>query len=129
MDLSSIVDYNKRVELQLLHPVTQEPTGVKFWVTSSNSDAAKKAIKSTYNARVAREKASKDWGADDVEKAALKSMAACIVEWDFAGNSLGDLGIDPELTLENAMKVLSDAPWIYAQVASVVNDLEAFTQA
>lgn len=125
MDLANILDYEKTYLLELVHPVTEKPTGVTMEIRSSASPEAKKVFFEEANRISERQQKGKIVKTEQSVKASVRRAASCIASWDW-GTVQYD-GEVPKLSMKTAMKILDEQDWIYDQVVEASTDLGNFT--
>ena len=134
MDILAQVQYDAPIEHELELP-NGKATGVVFKLVSANSPASKKIMLQNQarlmasNIGKSREKTEAEYLKlleKQVDKT-VEQVAACVVGWDWNGNSAGKIGKDPAFTPENVKYVL-EADWIFEQVSEVVGEIENFTK-
>jgi len=135
MDIANLVQYDAPYEIELRHPVTDDPIGVTISVTSANSPAAKR-IQMQNQARLMAMNLGKSKDKSEAEilallekqvKKTVEQLAACVVGWDWKGQVFGKLGKDPAFSPANVNTVL-DTDWIFDQVNEAVSDIANFTK-
>lgn len=128
MDIANIVNYDQLFELELLHPATEQPTGIKFQIRSSGSEAAKQVARHHLDKNIERRAKNKLVQSVSLEKETLESAAACIASWDWGTNEFKGEKIGTEFSMKKAIEVLG-IDWIYTQVTAAANKIENFTPA
>lgn len=125
MDVSAIVEYERLFPLDLLHPLTEEPTGIVFQIRSAESREAQKVqrkhIDDIYERRQ-RGKLIK--GSAEIERE-LEKAASYIASWDWGPHDWK--GKKPDLNMKTAIEVMREAGWIYAQVVEAANKVGNFS--
>lgn len=127
MDIANIVDREQLFDLELKHPVTEEPLGITFRIRSQNSEEAKAVLRVHTNKNLQRSVKGKTVTAEQLEKQNLEEAAALIASWDWGEHTYH--GSKPELTMKTAIQMLSDEDWIFRQVVAAARDIENFSQA
>ncbi|NRD64761.1 hypothetical protein HRD49_23685 [Corallococcus exiguus] len=124
-DLSSLIRHDT-LTVDILHPVTGQPTGMQVEVASADSpryrDATRAIIeKATASAprasRRARQEAPRDMEAD-----ALELLVACAVSW----SGVMEGGAQVPLTPDSARRLFTAHPWLRRQVDEAVQDRASF---
>jgi hypothetical protein len=123
-DLFNVIAYEQLFDLDLLHPVTDEPVGVVLKIRSAESDEAKAALRKQIDAAAAAFKdGRKPVRMEDRERDDIARVAAFVAGWDgveYQGKPL-------EFTHANVCRVLHEQGWIYAQVQKAATDIANFT--
>lgn len=136
-DLSSVdtvAACNKGTEIELKHPVTNEPTGVFWGILGRDSDAYREYFRELANARIRKEvmarKRGKDVEVETVEVAeakAIELLVSCSTGWRSEDKpTLTFKGEELEFTVMNAKTVLEALPWVRRQIEDGIDDLENF---
>lgn len=114
---------NQGVELELLHPVTDEPfdPSIKLTVLGIDSKEYKKASHAAQNRRLKRRR-SGNLKIEDFEEETLNCFARCIVSWE---NVEWD-GKPLECNYQNAKMLLEKFSWFREQVAAFMQDITNF---
>jgi hypothetical protein len=124
MDISQLVNSEDLFELNLVDPKSEEPLGIRLTIRSSESDAVKKVVRQHSDKFLSSRK--KKLTTDKVEAEYLDRAAASIASWDWGDHNWK--GSKPELSFEAAREVVSEAGWIYDQVAAASEDRANFTK-
>ena len=114
------------IELDILHPTTGKPIGLKLRVAGYESERAKKVTRALANKNV-RGQRVKRITAEEAEENARHLQASVIVGWDWYALKLD--GQVPEFNLANVKAVLNRFPFIAEQVDVLANDRAAFLEA
>lgn len=130
MDISKLFD-ESLIEVDIVNKITGEPIGVKMWFAPLQADATADAwIRSRIIIdRASGKTTSQDEFAAIATQADYRKVAASIRKWDWDGHEWADLGKDPKLTPENALKVFLDprAGFIVEQVLQKAMEAANFT--
>jgi hypothetical protein len=124
-DLSSLIRHDT-LTVDILHPISGEPTGMRLEVAGMDSpryrDATRTLIeKSTASApRAARQ--AKKAAPRDMEADALELLVACTVSW----TGVVESGAAVPLTPDNARRLFTAHPWLRRQVDEAVGDRASF---
>lgn len=136
LDLASIsakAACNKGFDLELRHPVTDEPLGVFISVVGRESDAFQNHVRKRANAKLRDQFAAQQRGRKDdaptvesIESEAIDLLVACTTGWrtgdspviEWAGEKL-------EYSEANARRLYSET-WIRSQVDEAIGDLGNF---
>lgn len=126
--LDTIAACNKPFDVEIIHPVTQEKTGVVFTVVGKDSDVYRAKIKAMANENMTREALMARRGKADIqtidklESKNIDALVAATVGWsnvELDGEAL-------EFNAANARKVYQRILPVREQVLEAVNDLELF---
>jgi len=116
-------------ELEVLHPVTNEPTGAKITVRGEQSATVRNFSKRKYNEYKQREAQAKrrgreveDLTLDEAEELAVESAVIRVISWEGIGASGKPLAFTPE----NATAVLKEHAWIRDQIVEASQNLANF---
>lgn len=96
-------------------PGTQKPVTIR--IAGSYSTRFRRAKEAQTQRLIDRARRGKN-NANDVERANLETLAVCILSWD---------GIPLELSVTNAMHVLTSMPWVREQLQEAQGDHEGFS--
>lgn len=121
MDISTIVETNRTVDI--LHPATHEPTGIKIEVAPMTSPAVKaverKWANENYRTRF------KTLTAEKAEAQRLDVLVAATAGWSWGGNTNFE-GEKPDFTPENVRRVYRALPWLRRQVDDALGEDSEF---
>lgn len=138
MDLSSRVNNELLFKLDILDPVTDEPTGLSMMIRSAGSEAAKAILRKQTNKNLERRIKNKLPKSEQIEAEELEKAASYIASWDWGVDHKGEpngYGKDaegkalppPSLSMKTAIKVLEEQGWIFAQVVEAANKTTNFS--
>ena len=127
MDLSKRVDAEQLFTLELLDPTTDDPLGVVFKIRSAGSREAKAVLRKHGDANLERLQKRKLLKSADAERMELEKAASYIASWDWGPHDWK--GAKPDLNMETAIEVLTEADWIFAQVVEAATDIAHFSKA
>lgn len=119
-DISKIVAGTRVVDI--LHPKTRTPIGLKITLSSKDDDdviAAEKQWREDQQTR-----AISGHSMPDVSLAEAKVLAA-LKAWEWVGDTTFE-GKKPALTKDEARKVFKTLPWVYEQCVSGFVEYAAF---
>jgi len=126
--LDTIAACNKPFDVEIVHPVTQEKTGVVFQVVGKDSDVYRAKIKAIANENMTREAMLSRRGKTDIpnidklEAKNIDALVAATVGW----SNVELDGVPLELTPANARTVYARILPVREQVLEAINDLENF---
>lgn len=124
LDLSAIeanqLDQDRGAEIELQHPATGEPTGLKLTLAGPDSATQKRAKVELADSLADLADAEGHVSAEAREKAAIASLAKCVIRWD--------VSLDGEqLACEHKHIVrLLSVPWVREQVDAFAGNRAAF---
>jgi hypothetical protein len=129
-DIGGYVQYDDAVPVDILFPDTREPTGIVWWVTHAECDAAEElAVK--HSREIQLEQMSVARGGEVMKSGAARrereKVAACVVKWDWGDWTFED-GKVPDCTPSGVMEVLTKQRWFFADPYRAINDLSNFTK-
>lgn len=136
-DISKLVEYDKSVEVDIKNPITGDPIGIKFFVSSSESEAVSSVNRRLHTERMqalfssGTKEISADESAKFQEKAERESLIASISGWDWGDNEFVHINSESPCTEDNKRFVIEhpNAKWIRDQLTARATDLANFTQA
>ena len=111
---------NEGVWMELEHPVTGEPLGVKIKLAGTDSDYYKKELRRQQNKRL--KKGIRNINAEELEAEAVELLVACTLDWE--GVELEGQAL--ECNPENVRKIYKKFPWIKEQVDAFINNRANF---
>ncbi|UXM94645.1 hypothetical protein N5853_11130 [Bartonella sp. HY329] len=126
MDLSTIIQKEQSYTLDMLHPVTFEPIGVKFFIRSAESDIAKAKQREIIDLIQERHISKKQVKASQAIEWEIDKAVSYIIDWDFNDNDFN--GEKPIFSTAKAKEILQSTDWIFAQVVEAANRLANFTK-
>lgn len=125
----------KGFELELRHPVTNEPLGVFIGVVGSESEAFQQHVRKKANERLRKQFTAQRKGGDDAptieqaESDAIDLLVACTTSWRTGDEpTIKHSGKSLEFN-ETNVRFLYAERWIRAQVDEAVGDLGNFLAA
>ena len=126
--LDTIAACNKPFDVEIVHPVTQEKTGVVFQVVGKDSDVYRAKIKAIANENMTREAMLSRRGKTDIpnidklEAKNIDALVAATVGWSNAELD----GAPIEFSPANARTIYTRILPVREQVLEAINDLENF---
>lgn len=127
MDLSEIAgnvaDQERGRELELVHPVTGEPTGLRFRVAGPDSETQNRARLRLADDLAEMADADGRVSAEQREKARNACLARCLLGWEIVED-----GERLAFTHRNAIRLLGMASWMRAQIDAFAGDRRAFME-
>jgi len=122
MDILSIQPTTRT--LDLLHPGTGEPIGLKLYFQSLNSEPVKQVERQLRNKALRAGRNSVT--AEKIAEGEREILAAALTGWEWPeGISLGDLK-NPPFNRTNAIKLFTGAQWIVEQLDTELKDESSF---
>jgi hypothetical protein len=128
-------------EIEILHPVTQEPTGILIKVHGKDSDVFREFSRKAINQRIRQDAIDARRGKpaairnlEDIERENVELFAACTISWrtrtgaDTYEDSITLNGEKVPFTVANAIRIYSDAKYktVYDQVNDGIGELGNF---
>ncbi|HEV7284878.1 MAG TPA: hypothetical protein VGN75_08470 [Kaistia sp.] len=125
MDLSDILgniaDQDRGKELELAHPVTGKPTGIKFRVAGPDSDVHRRARLALGDELAEMAGPDGRVTAEHREKAGINMLARCVLGWEIQED-----GKPVPFSHKACVRVLSAGQWIRGQVDAFAGDRRNF---
>lgn len=135
MDVSAI----KPVEsiLEIVHPGTNEPLGIKVSLLSLDDDALKKAKRKIQDASNVLTRKGKSFSAEQIEENTNLLLFTAMTGWNWGQypvreNGVGRMeeatfhGEKPPYNVATVYKVFNELPWFRDQVGEKVGDTKSF---
>ena len=142
LDFDTEAKSSEGVELEILEPVNNNPTGIMITVVGKDSTHARSYLKDVANdalrrdaKRQARGKKEEVKTVDQLQDQNLSFLAACTTSWrlldrDDDSNSTTNTivlgGEELQFTKENIKKLYKKCPWIAPQVDEWIGDYSNF---
>lgn len=125
MEISSIVKNDALFTLDLLHPETDQPVGIKIKVRSAASDEAMAVLRRQTNSLMERQQRNKLIKAETVEEQELEKAVSYVASWDWGSNTYE--GSVPDSSPDTVLKIMREQGWIYSQVVGAARSITNFT--
>lgn len=126
-DIAGIKSTDEIVDL--LHPGTKEPIGLRITVMSVNDDRMKRIRDRIANDGLKREAKGRNWKADEIRDNRIELLVSATLEWEWytpEGGEPGSFnGEQLEFNMKNARTVY-ELWWVRDQIEEKVGDTEAF---
>lgn len=127
-------------EQQLLHPVSQEPIGIYITVLGKDSKAYRDVMNQQSRSRVTKAQKSGRLGSmtyslEDVDRDALEVIVACMRSWRSEEKQGEEMVSSDTITIKgealpinrvNALRVLTEFPWVREQLDTAIADRANF---
>jgi hypothetical protein len=126
MDISGIIEYERLFTLDLLHPVTEKPLGIKFQIRSAGSKEAKDVLRRLTDENTERLQKRKIIKGATLERQELEKAASYIASWDWGDNTWRGKKMD--LTPSLVLELLEAEGWIFDAVTEAAGTVANFTQ-
>jgi len=126
MEISGLVSAEQLFELDVEHPATGKPIGIKIMVRSAGSDNAKEVVRKQTDGILAKQQKGKLVGADTVESNEIDQAVSYVHSWDWTTNTYG--GKKPDSDPATIKAILAKEGWIYAQVVGAARNIANFTK-
>lgn len=123
MDLSQLKPSERMIDI--LHPSTGEPLGVKVSLVSLLDDKMKKIKRQLTNNRLQLESKGKKFKATDLEDNETTLLFEAMTGWQW-DDGINFHGEKPAFNLKSVKEVFAELEWFKNQVAEAVSDEEAF---
>jgi len=107
---------NEGTTVDIVHPVTGDPLGIKVQVVGQDSDLYRKAQRKILNKRLNDKKFKTR--AEELENEAIDLLAGCTVGWE--GIQEGETDIP--FSVDAAKRVYREYPWMKEQVDMAIGD-------
>lgn len=128
MDFSELKPAERIIDI--LHPKTKQPTGIKVTVLSMEDDRVKKVKRKILDERLRLEARGKNFKSDDIEENKMTLMFALVTGWEWGKNAEGEEAFfgkeKPTFNLAKFREVLDALPWFSNQIQEAVSDDESF---
>jgi hypothetical protein len=126
MDISKILNREELFSLDLRGPDGEDLLCIRFMIRSAESDVVREVLRKHGNMFLATSR-TKKLTAEKIEAELVEKAAAAIASWDWGEHEWRGQR-NPELTFATAQDVLTEAGWIYDQVAAASEDRMNFIQ-
>lgn len=123
MDLAEIKPVERVIDLY--HPSTGEPIGIKLTLVSLYDPKFEKIQRSILNKRLALEVRGKTFKAEDLKENENELLVALVDGWDWQEGVVFH-GEQPAFTPANVKKFFAENPWFKEQLMEAVNDQKDF---
>lgn len=126
--MSNIFDIKPTTrKIDILHPETEEPVGIKVTVRSGDDEAMKGIQRRITNRALELRKRNKTFSADEIEDNQINLVAAAIVDWDWTDSDMRfPDGSIPDFNARNVREVLENLPWFRSQIDEAIGEEKAF---
>ncbi len=124
MDLSKLKPIERIVEI--LHPQTEEPIGVRVTVMSLNDERLKKVRRKFLDSRLQLEARGKHLKAETVEENRDELAFSAMIDWEWYLPEVNFEGTKPSFNKSNVFKVFAQLPWFRLQIEQAFEDEKAF---
>lgn len=126
MEISGLVSTEQLFELDVEHPASGEPMGIKIRVRSAGSEAAMSVVRKQTDAILAKQQKRKLIDAGTVEQNEIDQAVSYVASWDWGGNTYD--GAVPNNDPATIKAILTKETWLYAQVAEAARKIANFTK-
>jgi len=127
-DIGNIVS-NDRV-IDILHPGTKEPLGIKVSIMHIDDDRMKKIKRKITDERLRLEQRGKNFKAEDLESNRSTLLFSAMTGWEWGKDADGDQntfhGEIPDFDRRTVIAVLDEKPWFADQINEAISETEAF---
>jgi hypothetical protein len=126
MEILGLVSREQLFELEVEHPATNKPMGIKIKVRSAGSDAAMEVVRKQTDDILVKQQKRKLIHADAVEENEIDQAVSYVASWDWGANTYD--GQKPDSAPETIKAILTKESWLYAQVAGAARNIANFTR-
>lgn len=127
LDISDIAATPRTIEI--LHPKTDEPTGVFVTLLPKDDARVKAETRRIADVNLVLRQKGKMITQAQLERNAISLLKAAIAGWDWSENStIGFHGERPAYSANMAEQVLTECPWFRDQLDEALGDEKAFFQ-
>lgn len=130
MDIASIKPIERTVEIT--HPGTGAPLGIRVRVMSIEDDRLKKIKRSITDERFKLESKGKSLKSEELEKNGERLLFGATLGWEWY-NPTGEEadmpsmnGAVPDYTVRNFNELINTAPWIADQLREAIDETKSF---
>lgn len=123
MDLTEILPSERVVEI--LHPGTEEPIGVRVTLMSITDERLKKLKRKFQDERLRLEARGKNFKSDELEENRDELAFKAMTSWDWYGDATFN-GKKPEFNQANVLAVLQKLVWFRDQIEAEIGDEKSF---
>jgi hypothetical protein len=126
MEISGLVSADTLFELDVEHPTTGKPVGIKVMLRSAGSEDAMKVVRRQTDAILARQQKRKAMTAEMIEEHEIDQAVSYVASWDWGDNTYD--GKKPGSDAASIKAILQKEPWLYAAIANGARDIANFTK-
>lgn len=126
MEISGLVNPETLFDLDVEHPATGEPMGIKIMVRSAGSDAAKDIVRKHTDGILAKQQKGVLVNAETIEKNEIDQAVSYVASWDWGSNTYD--GKKPDSSPETIKAILTKEGWLYAAVTKAARSIANFTK-
>ena len=120
---------NERV-IEILHPRTREPVGIRVTIVSVDDEKLSKLKRSIQDRRMYLEARGKTFKAEEIEENGLNLKVAAMTGWEWyapEGKKQANYkGRVPDFTRKDVTEVLTEKKWFGDQINTAIGETEAF---
>lgn len=125
MDICSLKPSERVIEL--LHPKTEEPIGVRVSIVSATDERTKKAKRRFLDEKLNLESRGKHLTSEKIEEINVSLLYSAMVSWEWYGEDITLNGEkNPVFNQKNVYFFLNSCPLFAAQIEKEVSDEKAF---
>lgn len=111
---------------EVLHPVTEEPIGIRVTTMSPDDERMKIAKREIQNFNLQKQKRNKTLKAVEIEDNETKLLSATVTGWEWYGEDVSFEGSKPEFNIKNVKKVLTSISWFRDQLNEHLDNTKGF---
>lgn len=116
--------------VDILHPVTNEPTGMRVSIMSLKDDRMKSLRRQIQDRRLLLERKGKGFKSEDLEENGYEIAFRAMTGWDWGKDADGEPnlfnGKVPEFSKPVVLEVFKALEWFYEQVMQAADDDKRF---
>lgn len=114
-------DQDRGIWLELLHPVTGKPTGLRVLVAGPDSATQGRARLALVDELADMTDFDGRVSGENREKARLRNLARCVLDWEMIED-----GAAVKFSFDNVLRLLRAGLWVQAQIDQLAADRRAF---
>lgn len=126
MDISDIK--SAELALEIVHPGSKEPLGIKVTLVSLDDERVKKARRKITDRRLYLEARGKSFKAEELDENMHHVVFSCMTGWVWEGEATFH-GKKPEFNFNNVDAVFTELPWFLDQIRERLNEDADFYKA
>ena len=126
MEISGLVSPETLFELDVEHPATGKPVGIKVMLRSAGSEEAMKVVRRQTDGILARQQKRKVMTAEAIEENEIDQAVSYVASWDWGENTYQ--GETPKADAATVKRILQKEPWLYSAIVNGARDIANFTK-
>lgn len=124
MDIS-VIKSSERI-IEILHPASKEPLGIRVTLMSLDDERMKKIKRSILDRRLHLEARAKHFKAEEIEDNRNALIFSAMTGWEFYGEDATFKGEKPVFNRKNVYAVFDELEWFRDQLDEEIGDTKAF---